>query len=266
MFGNYRDQLIRKHLGGGLQQQPQPVPQQPQKRGTARRIAGYLSDALAGLAGREGPYAAMLGYERQLQDRAALDQQQRAAEYADFVRRHEYERANPQPINNDTLNDLGLIEQRLGRDAGDAFLRRLADPDVTVPLPNGQIYIGPRSGMAAALSGVAPTQPVGKLTPITGDAGSNAGGGFPDPMRAPGRMTSGRRTVEGNRLVGGKPNSRHLTGDAADYVGASEADLRRYFGPNARLLNEGDHIHVTLPGYGRVPYFGRRGTTGLRSR
>lgn len=89
----------------------------------------------------------------------------------------------------------------------------------------------------------------------------------PPPKLKSGIMTSGRRTPEGNRLVGGVPNSDHLTGRAVDYDGpdlnAVLREVRSLPGHRKSFIHDG-HVHGV--GDWRVPYFGKRGTKGLRGR
>lgn len=69
--------------------------------------------------------------------------------------------------------------------------------------------------------------------------------------------------MEGNQAVGGAPRSRHLTGEAVDVVGATEDQLRQYYGPKANVGWHKNHHHVVVPG-AKFPYFGKNGTRGLR--
>lgn len=82
-------------------------------------------------------------------------------------------------------------------------------------------------------------------------------------------MTSGRRTPEGNRRVGGVPNSRHLReiAGAVDYDGpdlrALIKEVRGLPGLRRAFIHD-DHVHGEGDESWRVPYFGARGTYGLR--
>ena len=145
---------------------------------------GVLADTLAGAAGQPGPYAAQMQRKRDMEYAAQQQEQQREAGFTDWQRKQEWERDNPAPINNDTVNDYQFILQTAGPQAAQKFLEGRYDPIVNVQLPGGSIYSGPRSGLESALGnaqggGQSPLKPVGKLTPIAGGVGGNLGGGFP---------------------------------------------------------------------------------------
>lgn len=99
---------------------------------------------------------------------------------------------------------------------------------------------------------------------------SPANGRFVPPTTLKtGQMTSGRRTVRGNRDVGGKPNSPHLGPGAADYWGpdlnAVLGEVRALPGFKRGFIHDaGSGRHVHAEGDWDTPYFGKRGTAGLR--
>ena len=269
-------------MGGPIANAPPPRPMEaaPAQHGKVN-WGGVFSDFLAGLAGKEGPYMASLQAEKERAARSRERAQEQQGQQNWWYEQQRYEQAHPKPVNNDTSNDYAFIQDKLGPDAANNYLRNLGDPMTTLNLPGNRIYSGPRSGLGAAMGGGSQSGPQpgaiedghqfmggnpadqGNWKPV-GGAVPQVSRPFADPRGAPGQMTSGRRTIEGNQAVGGKPNSHHLTGDAADYIGATPAQLRAYFGNSARIIPENDHTHVQGLGAGRVPFYGKRGTQGLK--
>ena len=161
---------------GMFEQQPQQMPQmqpemqrftQPheakgpgffQQGGTGRAIAGALGDALAQMGGVQPLYAPAMQQRQMMQQRQQMAQQEREGDWQDFQRQEDYKRANPSPVNNDTVNDYNFILAKQGPEAANQYLRNLADPTVTVPMGN-TIYSGPRSGLGAAMQGGQPQGP-----------------------------------------------------------------------------------------------------------
>lgn len=89
--------------------------------------------------------------------------------------------------------------------------------------------------------------------------------GFVPPLTlGTGQATSGRRTPEGNKAVGGVPNSRHLSGQAMDYWGkdlnAVLAEARQLPGIRKAFIHK-NHVHTEGDGW-NAPYYGRNGTKG----
>lgn len=161
---------------GGPQFNLPPESQAP-KMGKGQLIMGIIADALAGAAGRQGPFAAQM-----------MRQREQEQEEANWGRRLERE----QEIKS-RFPDVSPMERdvqawdRMGPAQRETYKQMKAvtapDPDVFITLPNGHVYAGPRSGLAAAMmgGGQPPAKPIGKLTPIDGGPTPPASGGFRFP-------------------------------------------------------------------------------------
>jgi hypothetical protein len=153
---------------------------------------GVLADALAGAAGRQGPYASMLMEQRQQDQQEQAYQHHRSDQFDLWRQEQDYQAAHPQaqPPSGYAreLIDMGIqpgTPEFVSR--MDAHLKAIDDPVITTQLPGDRIYSGPRSGLGAALGGASngiPSAPVGPLVPIGGQSGASSAGGFRRRNRA----------------------------------------------------------------------------------
>lgn len=164
--------MPQKPLGVALADELGAV--QPKPRSKGQIIAGILGDALAAFGGGTPQFARM-----QMQER------EREQDAADWGRRLQMQRASHAPYRWES-NDGSLME--MGADGQprvvykDPTPKANLDPDVFITLPNGQVYAGPRSGLAAAMTGGAAPTPqrpaIGTRIPLNGGPTVPPSGGF----------------------------------------------------------------------------------------
>jgi len=130
-----------------------------------RHIVGFIGDALQRLGGGEGTYMPHM-MQMQQQDaeiRARLQEAiaKRKAEREDYTWKAEYDRANPKPINNDTINDFN-------------WYKSLSDEDKAI---YGQMKPEYRQGPDGKFYRVETAQgPLPTFTPDDWDKGQPVGG------------------------------------------------------------------------------------------
>lgn len=169
---------------GGLSDDPRASGMPPVKMPSkGMMLLGILGDALGGAGGRQPVFAQHLGQLRQQEREQAQWGLQRQAKREDYEWQKGVDQRYAQPDVSPMERDVAAWgrmtpEQR----ASYQQMRQMnaPDPDVFITLPNGQVYAGPRSGLAAAMQGggQAPARPVGRLTPIQGGPTPPASGTF----------------------------------------------------------------------------------------
>lgn len=163
-------------IGDGLTAAQEPLaPAKPKffgEGGVGRGIAGNIGDFLLQYSGMDPIYQPAMQQKQAM----AYDQQQRQAtrreRLEDWQAQEEYKRANPAPINNDTINDFNWYKNLSEQDR--AVYHRMK-PEYRQG-PDGKFY-----RIEVAPTGPAPTfteDDWNKGTPVTGGPTPRASGNF----------------------------------------------------------------------------------------
>lgn len=152
------------------------------KPDTLHMIAGVIGDTLSTIGGGQASFLPGLAMQRQAQYQARQAAAKRAADFADFTKRHDYEVAHPKAPADDvftrTLTAAGIDP---ASPQGQALYRQRADT-LANPTPQwvpdgfgGGRFIAPGGAPTAA----PPQAPVGRLTPMQGGAAPSGSRTFP---------------------------------------------------------------------------------------
>lgn len=164
--------------GPDMPEAAQPEAKKPSffgQGGIGRNIAGYVGDWLQQVNGGEATFAPAMQLRQQMAYQQQRAQQQRETEWQDYVRKAEYDRANPKPINNDTVADYNFWKSVLSPEDFQKWQQNKIDPPQYRQGPDGQFYrINPSQQTPPAFS----ADDWNSGTPIKGGSGGNAGGGF----------------------------------------------------------------------------------------
>jgi len=147
--------------------------------GMGRYIAGAIGDALLQNADMQPIFAPMQRDKQRLASEQAQWGLRRQGELADYEQKQQIEAKYRKPDVSPMIRDVQTWNamSQPDRDAYQAMNDARGGP-ITTTLPNGQLYVGPRSGLAAALGAGTPQQPlkpVGKLRPVGGPTAPQSG-------------------------------------------------------------------------------------------
>lgn len=156
---------------------PEAVQPQQKKGLFGNGFAEKLATIGAVLTGEGANSAALQPFllQKQMQLEQQKTARQRETEFQDYVRKAEYDRANPKPINNDTVADYNFWKSVLSPEDFQKWQQNKIDPPQYRQGPDGQFYrINPSQQTPPAFS----ADDWNSGTPIKGGSGGNAGGGF----------------------------------------------------------------------------------------